>query len=522
MTNEAVSVSLGYSSGPGGGGAGGGGPAEDSARPELADVARLGRRLVNLTVGVARGGQDPLRDLLRAHLGPGAGSLPLVSGSWQPYDHVNVQIGLEAWLARDGRRHEIVGLTEFRHREFGLAELVQPGRHGTGIGIGNVSTVALPSGPRGQTRSCVRCGIYLVSDGEARYALLMRGPDDRHGMDEISLEVAAADAALAERVLGEIRQLAVEHNVYRGQVVSFGGEMFGHRRGGMLSFLDRPAVPRDNVVLAPELLDGIERQVLGVQRHAGRLRASGQHLKRGVLLHGVPGTGKTHTISYLMGQMPQATVVVLSGGALELISQASSVARLLQPSVIVVEDVDLIAEQRMPHMGAHPLLFQLLNEMDGLGGDVNVTFLLTTNRADMLEEALAARPGRVDHAAELPVPDAAARLRLLRLYQGRLQLDLADPDTVITRTEGVTASFLKELLRKAALFAAEDAPGTEPDGPLRVTDAHMTAALDQLLDTRNQLTRALLGGQAARAGRAPRGTDAVIRGPGPGPAAYPG
>jgi hypothetical protein len=521
MTNEAVSVSVGSSSSSRPGGQGGA-AADDSLRPELADIARLGRRLVNLAVGTARGGHDPIRDLLRGHLGPGAGDIPLVSGSWQPYDHVNVQIGLDAWLAGEGREHELVGLTGFRHRDFGLGELVQPGQYESGLGVGNVSTVALPSGPGGVTRSCVLCGLYLVTDGEYRYALLLRGPVQHGPVEDVSLEVAAADAGLADRILGEVRQLAVEHNVYRGQVVSFGGEMFGHRRGGMLSFLDRPAVPRDNVVLAPELLDGIERQVLGVQRHARRLRASGQHLKRGVLLHGVPGTGKTHTITYLMGQMPQATVVVLSGDALQLISQASSVARLLQPSVIVVEDVDLIAEQRMPHMGAHPLLFQLLNEMDGLGGDVDVTFLLTTNRADMLEEALAARPGRIDHAAELPVPDAAARLRLLRLYQGRLQLDLADPDTVITRTEGVTASFLKELLRKAALFAAEDVPGAEPDGPLRVTDAHMTAALDELLDTRNQLTRVLLGGQAARAARAARGTDAVIMGSGPGPAAYPG
>jgi ATP-dependent 26S proteasome regulatory subunit len=84
-------------------------------------------------------------------------------------------------------------------------------------------------------------------------------------------------------------------------------------------------------------------------------------------------------------------------------------------------------------------------------------FLLTTDRADMLEEALAARPGRVDHPAELPIPDRDARRRLIELYRGSLVLDLADPEVVITRTEGVTASFLKELLRRAALVAAERA-----------------------------------------------------------------
>jgi hypothetical protein len=68
---------------------------------------------------------------------------------------------------------------------------------------------------------------------------------------------------------------------------------------------------------------------------------------------------------------------------------------------------------------------------------------------------------------------------------------------VITRTEGVTASFIKELLRRAALYAAEDADGDgQDDAALRVTDAHMTQALDHLLDARNELTRVLLGGAA--------------------------
>jgi ATP-dependent 26S proteasome regulatory subunit len=125
----------------------------------------------------------------------------------------------------------------------------------------------------------------------------------------------------------------------------------------------------------------------------------------------------------------------------------------------------------------------------------DVTFLLTTNRADLLEPALAARPGRVDLAAELPLPDAAARRRLIRLYQGNLVLDLTVEDAVIERTEGVTAAFLKELLRKAAVLSCEeDEAGL---GPIRVTDAHLTAALDQLLDNRNQLTRVLLGGEQA-------------------------
>ncbi len=441
--------------------------------------------------------------------------------SWPRYDHVNVQAGLDAWLAAPGRGHQLAGLIGFRHRDFGLADLIQPDRYDQ-LGVGSVATVVLPAGPAGENRGCVQCGLYLIEDAGAPIAILLRGPEE-HGSEELSLQVCAQDQATAQRVLGEVGQLSAEHNVFRGHVVTFGGEVFGHVRGALLSFLPRPHVDRAQVILPPAVLDGIERQVLGIARHATVLAASGQHLKRGVLLHGAPGTGKTHTIRYLLGQLPGMTVIVISGYALRWIAEACSVARTLQPSVVVIEDVDLIAEERGPRSGENPLLFQLLNEMDGLGEDIDVTFLLTTNRADLLEPALAARPGRVDHAAELPVPDAQARRRLIDLYRGSLVLELADMDSVLARTEGVTASFLKELLRRAALVAAEEsetvtsASDDRPDAeagpaaaPLHVTDAHVGAALDQLLDARSQLTRSLLGGRGLR------GADQVITEPGAG------
>jgi len=502
-------------------------------RPELADIPRIARRLIRWAVQAARTEDTPLPGMLRDHLGPDAAGFPVVSGSWQGYDLVNVQAGLNGWLAGWRREHELVGLTGYQHESFGLADLLQPGAERMWLGVGSVAMAALPAGPAGQTLACVQCGLYLASDGDTRFALLLRGPADSDPDGDTTLEVACADQASAQRVIDEVRRLAIARNVFRGQVISFGDGMFGHGRGsggGGLRFHDRPQLGRDTVVLPPAVIEGVERQVLGVARHAGRLLASGQHLKRGVLLHGVPGTGKTHTVRYLIGQLTGVTVVILSGYALSWIGQACSVARLLAPSLVVIEDVDLIAEERGPGMGQHPLLFQLLNEMDGLGEDADVTFLLTTNRPDLLEAALAARPGRVDHAAELPLPDAGARRRLIDLYRGRLVLDLPDLDDVIKRTDGVTAAFIKELLRRAAVLAAaaepaepepakpEPAAGPAADGdragpPLRLTDAHLGEALDQLLDARSRMTRTLLGGRGVGQDAVirPMGADAVLR-----------
>jgi len=246
------------------------------------------------------------------------------------------------------------------------------------------------------------------------------------------------------------------------------------------------------VILPAETMAMIRRQVVGIAEHREKLLAARQHLKRGLLLYGPPGVGKTHSVRYLMGQLTDVTIIELSGDSLSLISQACSVARTLQPAMIVVEDVDLIAEDRGMYPGANPLLFQLLNEMDGLAEDSDVVFLLTTNRADVLESALAARPGRVDQAVALDLPDARARRQLFDLYRGDMVIDESNLDSVIERTDQVTASFLKELLRRAALFAASDAQGR--DEPLAVSAGHLDAALDELLDTRNAMTRVLLGG----------------------------
>ena len=199
-------------------------------RPELSDLGRLARRALRGVLAVARADEQPsITKSLREHLGATADG-PVVSGHWPPYEHVNVQIALDDWLTRDGRAYELVGLTGFQHRVFGLSDLVAPHSHpGMLPGVGNVAMANLPAGPQGRTHSCVQCGVYLVNDAESPLALFVRGSDQRGSQEDVLVEVLAADAESGERVIAGLRALALERNVYRGQVVSFGGEMFAAR-----------------------------------------------------------------------------------------------------------------------------------------------------------------------------------------------------------------------------------------------------------------------------------------------------
>lgn len=471
----------------------------EDERLRLSDIGKLARHARRRVVGVARADDRPtFATMLRDHLDVPVEGMEVVEESWPPYDLVNVQVGLNAWLEEPAeisaaplRSHRLVGLAGHRHPTFGLSDLLQRehDRYDRDPRPGNVSWSNLASGPEGEVQRAVRSALYLVADDDLRSVVLVLAADPEYGAGSARVQVVANRPGAAAAIATEIRRLALVHNVFRGQVISFGRDMFGDR-GAALKFHRRPAVSEAEVILPGEKLATISRQVVGVAEHRERLLAARQHLKRGLLLYGPPGVGKTHSVRYLISRLRGVTIVQLTGDSLSLIGTACSVARTLQPAMVVVEDVDLIAEDRGTHPGHHPLLFQLLNEMDGLAEDADVVFLLTTNRADLLEPALAARPGRVDQAVGLDLPDAEARMRLFRLYRGDLDVDESRLDTVIERTEGVTASFLKELLRRAALISADESYA----GDLSVTADQLDAALDELLDTRNAMTRVLLGG----------------------------
>jgi len=463
--------------------------------PDIDEFARSFTEFVHAMSRVADVGRSsPVRELLDAHLGEDSSALPVVTETFAPYDLPNVQVAFNSYLAVEGRTHRLIGLGGSQRRWMTLSEIVSSSEH-AGVALGAVDYTNVPISPD-ETLACVAFGVYLTEQAGAKLAVLVRLGDERSGEPGLSLEIVCRERDAALAMLAELRALMVQHNVFRGQVISFGESRMGHMTLGPIVFHNRPRLERDAIVLPEGVLEHVERQVFGIAEHRERLRAAGQHVKRGLLLHGPPGTGKTLTSRYVAGRAREHTVVVLTGGGLGMVRAACALARMLQPSIVILEDVDLIAQHRAYGEFGNPLLFEVLNEMDGMAEDADVAFLLTTNRADLLEPALAARPGRVDLAVDIPLPDADARRRLLELYGRGLDLRLSDADAVVDATAGVTASFMKELVRKSALAAALRNGGD----PLVVTDDDVDASLRELLDEGSALTRVLLGAGGDRPG----------------------
>ena len=425
----------------------------------------------------AASAESPLLERIRAHVGTDPATLPVIAEEFDAFEHPNVQVAFDALLAEDGRTATLVGVAADNKRFMALSLSDLVGRSGrTALAEGPVDYVNFHLADE-RVLSCVQFGLYLVQDGDRRLAAFVTGPSDRGGPRmRVRVEVLAAEQEHARAFLAAVIDRMRALNVYRGHVLSLSPGILGMGPQTLVAFHSLPPVSREDVILPADLLERIERQTIGFAEHADRLRTAGRSLKRGLLLHGSPGVGKTFTLMYLVSQMPGRTVILTTGRGMGLVQTVAQMARTLAPAMVMLEDVDLIAEQRgQPMMPTGPLLFELLNEMDGLRDDTDVIFVLTTNRADILEPALAARPGRIDLVVELPLPDAVGRRRLLDLYARGLELPDVDLDTFAQRLEGASPAYVKELLRKATLLATlED----ESDGAVRAR--HLDAALEEL------------------------------------------
>jgi cell division protease FtsH len=305
---------------------------------------------------------------------------------------------------------------------------------------------------------CPRNALWLANSNNVLMAVLLSKAFNFHEPPRVKVHVATRNDEAGRRVTQEFFSLleaAVKQaQSYRGKALSldsadsYGGEGTG------LKVHEIPPVNREDVILPAETLALVERNVLQFAAQRRRLSELHQSTRKGLLFHGPPGNGKTYTIRYLVGALKDHTKLLITGAQVAQLTEYMALARLLQPALVVIEDIDLVAKERVTSGMSceEPLLNQLLNEMDGLATDAEIIFLLTTNRPELLEEALAARPGRIDQAIKFDAPGEAERTRLARLYAASVQLEPQVIDKVVGVTKGASAAFIKELMRRALQF----------------------------------------------------------------------
>jgi len=240
---------------------------------------------------------------------------------------------------------------------------------------------------------------------------------------------------------------------------------FGKSRARMFSG-DQPTVTFDDVAGVEEAKEELE-EIVEFLREPEKFISLGARIPKGVLLIGLPGTGKTLLAKAVSGE---AAVPFFSISGSEFVEMfvgvgASRVRDLFEqakrhsPCIVFVDEIDAVGRQRGAGLGGshderEQTLNQMLVEMDGFDTDTNVIIMAATNRPDILDPALL-RPGRFDRRVMLDRPDMLGREMIMKVHVKGKPLDPdVDLSIIAKATPGFVGADLENLVNEAAILAA--------------------------------------------------------------------
>jgi hypothetical protein len=277
------------------------------------------------------------------------------------------------------------------------------------------------------------------------------------------LQVASPDVAVAEAFVTAAGRRADAESIYRRRVLALRFEPATRDEYGDVEkpeqlrvlFAPEPRLDDDDIVMEPNVERLLWRNVVDLHLRRDLLKAHGVPVRRGVLLYGPPGTGKTFATRYLCAKLRDATRIVVAGSALQHVTAVFALARMLQPALVILEDVDLVFTTReATAQGA--ILGELLDQMDGLRPHEDVGVVLTTNAIDRIEAAIKDRPGRISQCIHLGPPNAELRRRYLTHYLAPYVITGVDIGALVARSAGTTQACLKDWVHRSVQLASAD------------------------------------------------------------------
>ena len=222
-----------------------------------------------------------------------------------------------------------------------------------------------------------------------------------------------------------------------------------------------------------EQVGGLESQIQEIREtvelpltNPGIFADIGIEPPRGVLLYGLPGTGKT-MLAKAVAHESKATFIHMSGSELvhkfigegaQLVRDIFQMAREKAPAIIFIDEIDAVGSIRT-HDGTtgsaevNRTMMQLLAEMDGFRTRGDIKIIAATNRIDILDPALL-RPGRFDRIIEIPMPSSEGRLKILEIHAKKMKMEEdVDLFEIAKTTEEASGADLKAVVVEAGMNA---------------------------------------------------------------------
>ncbi len=274
------------------------------------------------------------------------------------------------------------------------------------------------------------------------------------GNIDIDVIVTSPDVEAREQVLRRIRNLVEgPASTWRGQRI-----LFDRRETSWFRHL-APA-RRSGISLDEDLQQELRRNLIVPIRHFGTDDRLAD--RRGVLLHGRPGTGKTWALEWVQAEVAEAndsaTVIVTTPmmfGHGSPMKDLFDFAEEAAPVLIVMEDVDLAHLNRKMGPVGTDALGEMLQFMDGPARVRGAFVAATTNYPQVLDSALTKRPGRFDRKIEVGDAHAEARRQMAELLLERIGGSTESVDAIVSRTDGWSLAELDEAAHLAVLTSLD-------------------------------------------------------------------
>ena len=299
---------------------------------------------------------------------------------------------------------------------------------------------------------------------------------DEYGYQRYKIWVYSriGEQALASTFLSRLAEFSKVNNILRGKRIS---PSFVHiKRNASYTW--------ESVILPDVTRQELQRNINLLLDNVEIYKKNGMTFKRGLILKGEPGTGKTLIGKILCNTLKGTTFVWVTPGDLgdpKNVKHICELARNLAPTVLFLEDIDLYGSSR--ERANRGILGELMNQLDGVVENEFVIVIATTNRAEELEEALRNRPGRFDRVIPIGKPDDICRRKMLAAFLSKIEIRVKDEgrllDVLTKATDGFTGAHVKELVN-SAVISAIDEKSVNADGKVVLTVDHFQANLERV------------------------------------------
>ncbi|MEM4257487.1 MAG: proteasome-activating nucleotidase [Candidatus Diapherotrites archaeon] len=236
-------------------------------------------------------------------------------------------------------------------------------------------------------------------------------------------------------------------------------------RVNAMEIIEKPEITFNDIGGLDAIQQELNEAIILPLKSPEKFKKLGIEAPNGVLLFGLPGTGKT-MLAKAVANATKSTFISLSGSDLvkkyigegsKLVKDLFRLAKEKKPSIIFIDEIDAVASHRFASINGdrevQRTMMQLLSEMDGFHKVEGVKIMAATNRIDMLDNALL-RPGRFDKIIEVPLPDEKGRQKIFEIHTKKMTIDKnVNLKELAELTEGFTGAEIKGICTEAGLFA---------------------------------------------------------------------